>query len=87
MIKDHLYFLSPAHFAFVPLFVQLDIEEMFTTKVSSFPAKLQVTVCDCMPYQAGTVQGVERDTLAYITLGEILSLDPGPAAQFKYLSS
>lgn len=34
MIKDHLYFLSHAHFGFVPLFVQLDINEMFTTKFS-----------------------------------------------------
>lgn len=31
MIMDHLYFLSSAHFSFVPLFVQLDINEMFTT--------------------------------------------------------
>lgn len=52
----------------------------------SFPAKLKMTVCDCIPYQGGTVQGVKRDILDNLTLGEILSPDPGPAAQFKYLS-
>lgn len=53
----------------------------------SFPAKLKMTACDCMPYQAGTVQGVKRDILINLTLGEILSPDPGPAAQIKYYLS
>lgn len=51
---------------------------------STFPAKLKMTVCDCMPYQVVTVQGVKRDILDNFTLGEILSPDPGPAAQIKY---
>lgn len=52
----------------------------------SFPGKLEMTLCDCMPYQAGTVQGIKNYILANLTLGEILSPDPGPAAQIKYLS-
>lgn len=39
-----------------------------------------------MPYQTGTVQGVRRYALANLTLEEVLGLDQGPAAQFKYLS-
>lgn len=53
----------------------------------SFPAKLKLTLCDCMPYQAGTVQGIKNYILANIKLGEILRPDPGLAAQFKYLPS